>query len=143
MRIRELNHSVYQVQYHIVWGTKYRRKILKDYVKVELIKSLYKTQKSHPTWYFHRINTDRDHVHLIIEIPPKDSLAFCVQQLKSHASADLQRKFKFIDKMSEDGSVWGVGYFVSTIGLNEDQIRKYVERQGLYDRGTDVTKEFS
>ena len=143
MRTRELNHSVYQTQYHIVWGTKYRRKILKEYVKVEFIKSLYKVQKSHPTWYYHSINTDRDHVHLIIELPPTECLAHCIQQLKSHTSADLQRRFPFIDKMSDEGSVWSVGYFVSTIGLNEDQIRKYVERQGLKDRGTDVTLEFS
>lgn len=143
MRIRELHHSVYQVQYHIVWGTKYRRKYIKEYVKTELVKSLYKVQKSYPTWYFHSINTDQDHVHLIIEIPPKDSLAFCVQRLKSCSSADLKRKFPFIKNMFSDESIWSVGYFVSTIGLNEDQIRKYVERQGLHDRGQDVTQEFS
>jgi putative transposase len=143
MRIRELNHSVYQVQYHVVWGTKYRRKILKDYVKVELIKSLKKIQKKYPTWYYHRLNTDKDHVHLILEIPPSDSLAFCIQQLKSISSADLRKRFRFIKDMSNEGGVWSVGYFVSTIGLNEQQIRKYVDRQGNLDLGKDITAEFS
>lgn len=143
MRIRQLNHSVYQVQYHIVWGTRYRRKIIKDYVKIELFKSLHKLQRKFPTWYFHKINTDRDHVHLIIEIPPKDSLAFCVQQLKCHTSADLQKRFPFIMKIYEDGSMWSVGYFVSTIGLNEQQIQKYVDRQGLADVSVDVSAEYS
>ncbi len=110
---------------------------------MEFVKSLYKLQKSHPNWYYHSVNTDQDHVHLIIELPPTVSLAYCIQQLKSHTSADLQRRFPFINKMSDEGSVWSVGYFVSTIGLNEDQIRKYVERQGLKDKGTDITSEFS
>lgn len=143
MRIRQLNHSVYQVQYHIVWGTKYRRKILKEYVKTALIKSLHKVQRKFPTWYFHRINTDQDHVHLIIEIPPKDSLAFCVQQLKSSTSADLQKQFPFIARIFPDGSMWSVGYFVSTIGLNEEQIQKYVDKQGQKDKSMDVTAEYA
>jgi len=57
MRIRRLNHSVYQLQYHLVWGTKYRRKFLKHYVRKTLIDSLYKTQKRYPDWFFHKINT--------------------------------------------------------------------------------------
>lgn len=143
MRIRELNHSVYQLQFHIVWGTKYRRKILKNYVQRELWKSFRKLQRKYPEWYYHKINTDQDHVHLIIEIPPKDSIAWCVQQMKTATSKDLRKKFKHIREMSESNGVWSVGYFVSSIGLNEKQIRKYVERQGRHDLGQDVTKEFS
>src|SRR5258708_3772396 len=83
MRIRKLNHSVYQIQYHIVFRTKYRRKILKPYVKVELIKSFYRIQKRHPDWYFHAINTDEDHVHMQIEFPPSYTIAQVVQELKA------------------------------------------------------------
>ncbi|HEX9503248.1 MAG TPA: transposase, partial [Patescibacteria group bacterium] len=64
MRIRQLNHSVYQIQYHIVWGTKYRRKILKHYVRSELIKFLYEVQRQYPDLYFDNINTGDDHVHI-------------------------------------------------------------------------------
>ena len=71
MRIRQLNHGVYQVLYHLVWGTKYRRKFLKHYVRTELIKSLYNIQKRHPDWYLHKINTGDDHVHILLEFPPK------------------------------------------------------------------------
>ena len=49
MRLRKLNHSTYQHQFHIVWGTKYRYKILKPYVLLELKKSLYSTVKKYPT----------------------------------------------------------------------------------------------
>ena len=130
------------VQYHLVWGTKYRRKILKDYVKSELIKSFYHTQHRYPTLYFHSINTDEDHVHIQIEIPPSYSVAAIVQKLKIYSNIDLKKKFKFIREM-DDGSVWSVGYFVSTIGLNEQMIKNYIRRQGEEDKGSNLNFEFS
>ena len=143
MRIRELNHSVYQVLYHIVWGTKYRRKVLKHYVRKEMIESLYKLQRSHPDWYYHEINTDEDHVHMMIEIPPKYSVSKVVQEMKVYSSRWLREKFKFINRIYEGKEgIWSVGYFGSTVGLNEKQIRRYIERQGGKDKGIDVSKEF-
>lgn len=144
MRIRQLNHSVYQIQYHIVWGTKYRRKYLKYYVRKELIKNLYETQKYYPDWYFHRINTGDDHVHLLMEIPPKYSIAEVVQKLKAFSCTSLKKRFPFIDNIYlKRGSIWSVGYFVSTVGLNEEQIKRYIERQNESDIGKDVAGEFS
>lgn len=119
MRIRELSHSVYQIRYHIVWGTKY------------------------PILYIHEINTGEDHVHMLIEIPPTEKISSVVQKLKGSASIYLKKKFKFIDRIYKYGNLWSVGYFVSTVGLNEEQIRKYIQRQNKYDIGQDVSREFS
>ena len=144
MRIRQLNHCVDQTEYHIVWGTLYRRKFLKHYVREELIKKMYRIQKQYPDWYFSKINTGDDHVHLLIEIPPKYSISEVVQKLKSQTSLYLQEKFKFISKIYDGkGRIWSTGYFVSTVGLNEENIRKYIERQNYFDRGIDLTGEFS
>src|SRR3989344_2865901 len=143
MRIRQLNHSVYQVQYHIVWGTKYRRKILKHYVRSDLIKNLYRTQSYYPDWYFHEINTVDDHVHILMEIPPKYAVASVVQKLKQYSSQVLRKRYKFIDQIYEKGRMWSTGYFVSTVGLNEETIRRYIERQNTDDRGKEITGEFS
>jgi putative transposase len=144
MRIRKLNHSVYQIQYHVVWGTKYRRKVLKYYVRDELIQSFYRVQRKYPDWYFHQINTGDDHVHLLIEIPPKYSISEVVQKLKCIASVDLRNKFKFIKEIYlEKTGMWSDGYFVSTVGLNEEQIKKYIQNQNKYDISQDVSKEFS
>ena len=143
MRIRQQNHSVYQIQYHVVWGTKYRRKILKSYVRKELIKSFYKVQRNYPDWYFHQINTGSDHVHILMEIPPKYKISEVIQKLKIKSNNDLRQSFKFIKQIYEKRhSVWGVGYFVSTVGLNEEQIRKYIEKQNQDDLGIDVSGEF-
>src|SRR3989344_801432 len=133
MRIRSLNHSTYQHQYHIVWGTKYRRKYLKDYVKRELLHSFYDTVKKYPTIYIQAVNTDEDHVHLQIEIAPSTPVAAAVQKLKQYSSGHLKQKFKFIREMYIDGGIWSVGYFSSTIGLNEQQIKRYIEYQGKRD----------
>ena len=143
MRIRNLNHSKYQILYHIVWGTRYRRKYIKEYTKQELRKYLYKATKKYPTLYISAFNTNDDHVHLQIEIPPNLSIATVVQRLKSESSAHLKKQFKFIRDMYLDGSIWSVGYFVSTIGLNEEIIKKYIANQGRKDRGITERSEFS
>ena len=79
MRIRSLQHSVYKHQYHIVWGTKYRRKYLKEYVRGEFVKSLYASMKRYPTLHLESVNIDEDHVHLQIEIPPNIAVSKAVQ----------------------------------------------------------------
>jgi len=117
--------------------------VLKYYVRQELVKDMYKVQRKYPDWYFYQINTGDDHVHLRMEIPPKYSVSSVIQKLKSHTSAHLRKKFKFIDKIYSDGNMWSVGYFVSTVGLNEDQIKRYIEIQNKYDQGIDLTGEFS
>ena len=133
MKIRNLCHSCYQHQYHIVWGTKYRRKYLKEYVKFELEKNLKETIKEYPTLGIVMINTNEDHVHLQIEISPDLSVAAVVRMLKSKSSFSLKKKFKFIKEMYLDSSIWSVGYFSSTIGLNEKTIEKYITWQGKKD----------
>ena len=143
MRIRSLNHSKYQIEYHIVWGTRYRRKYIKEYTKQELRKYLYRATKKYPTLYIHSFNTNEDHVHLQIEIPPNLSIAAVVQRLKAESSAELKKKFKFIRDMYLDGSIWSVGYFVSTVGLNEAMIKRYIANQGRADRGTTMRFGFS
>ena len=89
--------------------------------------------KKYPTLQLVAINTDNDHIHIQIEIAPDISVAAAVQQLKSMSSAHLKKKFKFIRTMYLDGGIWSVGYFSSTIGLNEEQIKKYISWQGQKD----------
>ncbi len=143
MRIRRINHSTYAVEYHLIWGTKYRRKILKDYVRTELVGCLIRIQKYNPSWYIHTVNTDQDHVHLLVEFPPSDSISNVVKKIKVVSSLTLKRRFKFIKKIYGEGSVWSTGYYVSTVGVNEKTIRKYIANQGKKDLGEDVTAEFS
>jgi len=142
MRIQKLNHSTYQHQYHIVWGTKYRRKFLKPYVKDYVLKILYSITKKYPTLYVHAVNIDEDHLHLQIEIPPNLAVSIIVKALKAHLSIQLKKRFKFIKSMYIDGKIWSVGYFSSTLGLNEEMIKKYIQKQGQEDNPQQVNFEF-
>lgn len=135
MRIQHLNHSTYQHQYHIVWCTKGRRNILQKYVLPELKKSFFEIIKKYPTLFIHALNIDQDHVHLQIEVPPNIAVSDAVRALKAGSSLALRKKFKFIREiyLEKDG-IWSVGYFSSTVGLNEEQLKKYIEWQGKKEK---------
>ena len=131
MRIRSLSHSVYQLQYHLVWGTKYRIKFIIPVVRQYLIHCLYETVKKYPTLHIFTINTNRDHVHIQLEAPPDVALSSVVQRLKGTSSLLIRKRFKFVrEAYLEKEGIWSVGYFVSSIGLNESQVRRYIEWQG-------------
>ena len=66
-----------------------------------------------------------DHIHLFISIPPKYSASYIIQILKGKTSGWIKKKTKKFPK----GALWGRGYFVSTVGVNEQAVKKYVENQ--------------
>jgi len=69
-------------------------------------------------------------------IPPKCTVSKAVETIKKNTSRSLQEKFRFLDKVYwNDKGIWGKGYFVSTVGINEQIIRKYMELQGKEDAG--------
>ncbi len=131
MRTRYLNHSVYRLQYHIVWCTKYRRPWLVKGIEKEFVRLLQITVKKYPILQLVAANTDRDHVHIQLELPPSLTIAEIVQKLKAATSQHLRKKFRVIQEiyLGKEG-IWSVGYFVSSIGLNEQQIKAYIGWQG-------------
>ena len=143
MRTRSLSHCTYQHQYHIVWGTKYRFKYLKPYVKEVFLELIFGLVKKYPQLHLHAINTDIDHVHLQIEIAPDISVSRVVKLIKGNTSIRLKQRFKFIREMYLDEGIWSVGYFSSTVGLNETQIKQYIQYQGRRDHSRQTRFKFS
>ena len=92
--------------------------------------------KYYPEIEFKTINHDQDHIHTLVSIPPKMSVGSVVRIIKSNTSRGLKQKFPFLKDVywGTDG-IWSEGYFVSTTGINEDIIRKYIENQGKEDSG--------
>lgn len=81
-------------------------------------------------------NIQVDHIHTIIIIPPKYSVSDVIERIKGQSASKLRKKFKWLEKVYwKENVVWSPGYFVSTIGLNEDQIIKYVQWQESQDSG--------
>ena len=136
MKLIKAAHSVYRTQYHIVWVTRYRRKILnKDFAKY-LETKLQEAKKFYPDWEYIAIGIDVDHVHLHMVIPPKYAVSMVVETLKKNTSRHLSQKFRFLKKIYVDNEgIWSKGFFVSTVGINEEIIRKYVLRQEKEDTG--------
>ena len=137
MRLIKSAHSVYRTQYHIVWVTRYRRKILTPGIGAYLRMKIKEVRKYYEDWYFEEIGIDKDHVHVYMIIPPKYSVSKVVETIKKNTSRELKGKFSdFLSKVYWDGGgIWSRGYFVSTVGINEEIIRRYVEMQGKEDAG--------
>jgi len=129
-----LSHTRWECKYHVVFVPKYRKKILYGQVRRyvgEVLKDLAK-QKGLKVEEGHLC---RDHVHMMISIPPKYSVSMMVGFLKGKSAIRLHQKF---GKTRGSGkSFWARGYFVSTVGLNEAQIRRYIQNQEDSDREED------
>lgn len=92
--------------------------------------------KHYPELEVKEINHDRDHIHILISIPPKMSVGNAVRIIKANTARSIRQKFPILKKVywGSEG-IWSDGYFVSTIGINESIIRRYIEEQGKEDAG--------
>ena len=136
MEIRRQAHSVYRCQYHIVWIPRYRYKVLVNGVDKYLKQKLDEVRKHYPEIEYVKLSVQPDHVHLITSFPPRHSIAKVVQILKQNTGKALKDKFQFLrERYYGCGGIWSVGYFVSTVGLDETMIARYVGHQGKEDLG--------
>ena len=136
MDYRKQSHAVYYTRYHIVVSTKYRRKILKAGVGDYLKKVVLQVSRIHPDIEVVEVNTDVDHMHLLLSIPPKYSVSAVVRIVKANTGRKVREKFPHLDKVYWGVTgIWSVGYFVSTVGVHESTIRNYIEMQGKEDSG--------
>ena len=136
MEIRFSGHSAYRTEYHVVWIPKYRRRILNDGVKGYLAKLFPKVMKSLPGCEIVEYNVQRDHIHMILIIPPKYAVSDVLQRIKGVTANLLRKKFEWLNKVYwKENVVWSPGYFVSTVGVDEEAIISYVRWQERQDLG--------
>ena len=135
MQIRYSAHGAYHHQYHIVWIPKYRKRILKGEVKRFIEEHLFEIQHYHPDIEIEKYSIRDDHIHLIVIIPPRYSVSGIVGKIKSNTSREVRKKFNWIRRIYWRDEFWSRGFFSSTVGINEEVIRKYVEFQEKIDKG--------
>jgi len=93
-------------------------------------------RKFYPEIHFLETSIQPDHIHLLISIPPKYSVAKVVGILKQNTGRDLMQKFDFLKQRYRNlTSIWSIGYFVVTVGADEEIIRGYIKYQEQEDRG--------
>jgi putative transposase len=122
--------------YHIVWIPRYRYEVLAKGVDSYLLIKLDEVRKYYPEIEYIERNVQPDHVHIVVSFPPKYSIASVVQILKANTGRALREKFEFIRKRYWGrGGMWSVGYFASTVGLDENMVKNYVRYQEQEDLG--------
>jgi putative transposase len=133
VKIKVQSHVAYQTQYHVVWIPKYRRKVLISGVKEYLEKVLYTSiEERYPDVYISELNIQSDHVHALIEIPPKYAVSTVVGYIKGVSSKLMRMQFPFLQHAR---AMWADGFFVSSVGVNEAIIKRYIQFQQKQERG--------
>jgi putative transposase len=134
---RKTSHSVYDIKYHFVWITKYRKPVLHGEVAIrlrELIREICKAMdieiiKGH---------VSKDHVHLLLSVPPYISASDVMKRIKGKTSRKLLSESRMLSKKFWGRHLWARGYFAATSGTVTDEvILQYIELQAVQERDRD------
>ena len=133
---RRDNHCVYICDYHLVLPTKYRHEVITDTIWQYLHGKLVAVTNHYPKLYLKEANHDTTHIHLLISIPPQQSVGDAVRLIKSNTAQDIKDQFPELKKYYwGTDSLWSAGYFVSTVGISDEVIKRYIEKQSDHDAG--------
>ena len=131
-----LAHTKWMCKYHIVFAPKYRRKAIYGQIKTDIGEILRQlcNYKGVEIIEGHLLV---DHVHMLVSIPPKYSVSSFMGYLKGKSALMIFDKHANLKYKYGNRHFWSEGYYVSTVGLNEATIRKYIEEQEKHDIAMD------
>ena len=136
---QSLSHTRWECKYHVVFIPKYRRKVLFGHIHKELGKLLAELARHKES----RIETGSlqpDHVHMVISIPPKYSVAQVIGYIKVKSAIHIARTYAGKRKNFTGEQFWARGYFVSTVGKDEQMIKEYIRHQEAEDKRIEQLK---
>ena len=125
---KTLNHSKYECKYHVVFIPKRRRKLLYKELRRdlgEIFRDLAKRRESE----IEEGHLLLDHVHMMISIPPKYAVAQVIGFIKGKSAIHLARVYQGRKRNFVGQSFWARGYYVSTVGRDEEVVREYIRNQ--------------
>ena len=128
----ELAHTKWMCKYHIVFTPKYRRKIIYNQLKVD-IRDILKQLCAYKGVEILEGHLMPDHIHMLVSIPPKYSISSFMGYLKGKSALMIFDRHANLKYKFGNRHFWSEGYYVSTVGLNEATIRKYIQEQEKYD----------
>ena len=126
------SHVVWDCTYHVVIVPKYRKKMLYGPIRVQIGKILRELAKQIEVQVLEG-NACPDHIHLVLKIPPKHSVAYVMGFLKGKSAIKIHNTFSR-KRLLTQKSFWSRGYFVNTVGVDKDTILKYVQDQWKNDQ---------
>ena len=116
--------------------TKYRKAIFNEGIFAYFKIKLAEITQHYPLIKIEQVNHDRDHIHLLVSIPPTMAVGKAVGLIKQNTAKELKQKFPFLKEVYwGTEAIWSEGYFVSTVGINDKVIKAYIENQGKKDTG--------
>ncbi|MCP4598914.1 IS200/IS605 family transposase [Neptuniibacter sp.] len=128
-RFEKLSHVLWHCQYHLVWVPKYRYRVLTGKVGNEVEETI-RQQLERMECRLIELNIQKDHVHLLVKVPPKLSISKVMGTLKGKSAIRVfQRNPELKTKPYWGNHFWAAGYCVDTVGLDSEMIRKYVKYQ--------------
>ena len=134
--MNSLSHTKWNCIYHIVFIPKYRRKAMYGELRTT-IQAIIKQLCAYKGVEILSGSVSRDHVHLCLKIPPKMSVSYFMGYLKGKSALMIFDKHPKYKKKGGNRHFWATGYYVDTVGRNEEQIRKYIQEQYEADRAED------
>ena len=127
--MRKGSHTQYDIQYHLVWTTKYRYKVLNGKV-AERARELIRQGCEARGITIIQGSIGSEHIHLLISCPPSLSVSQIAQYLKGRSSRLLQEEFQFLKKKYWGQHLWSTGYFCRTVGtVTQEIIEEYIKNQ--------------
>ena len=130
--VNSLSHSRWECKFHVVWIPKCRRKVLFGQLRKQLGEVLHDLARQRDSNILEG-HLHQDHVHVLISIPPKYSVAQVVGYIKGKSAIYIARTYLGQKKNYGGMSFWARGYFVSTVGTDEDVVRTYIRDQEKED----------
>ena len=128
---RKTSHSVYDLKYHLVWITKYRKPILSGEIARRL-RELIRGYCKELDVEILKGHVSTDHVHLFVSVPPPHSVSQVMQKLKGKSSYKLLREFKTLSRQFYGRHLWARGYFAASSGnVTDEVILEYIENQDV------------
>lgn len=127
--MRKSSHVQYDLEYHIVWTTKYRYKVLVGR-KAERVRELIRQSCNSMDVRILKGSISQEHIHLMISVPPSMAISKLVQQIKGKTSRVLLNEYKDLRKRYWGQHLWASGYFCRTVGsVTREMIKDYIENQ--------------
>ena len=138
---QSLSHTRWECKYHVVWIPKYRKKVLYGSLRKEL-GEIFRELASQKECKVIEGHLMADHVHMLLSIPPKYAVAQVVGFIKGKSAIQIARNFHGRKKNFVGEHFWARGYYVSTVGKDENAVRDYIQKQEQEDRRLDQLKLF-
>ena len=128
-QFQRLSHTIYECKYHIVFCPKYRYRILKDEIAEYTSQQIYRLCEQKDRVEVLELNIQVDHVHMVISMAPKYAGSDFMGYLKGKLAMRIFQRYEKLGRRYWGRHLWSRGYCISTVGIDEEQIRKYVKWQ--------------